>query len=151
MYEIIQLKPEQFQRCSNIWDINKQNRMADYFYKQLIEGNRITFIYMENHQFIGEASLVFEQDDPQYTIPNQRIYISRMIVKEGHQNRGIGGILLSYLITYAKEKGYKEMSLGVDIDNENARYLYEKYGFNDVLFEGEDEYGKYVKLLKKIN
>jgi len=49
-----------------------------------------------------------------------------------------------------KELGYSEMSLGVDIDNINARHLYEKKGFNNVIFEGEDEYGKYVKLLKNL-
>jgi diamine N-acetyltransferase len=83
--------------------------------------------------------------------PDKRIYLSRMIVKEEYRNRGIGGISVDYLIDYAKQLGYEEITLGVDTDNLNARHLYEKKGFTTVLYFGEDEYGEYVKLLKKLN
>jgi ribosomal protein S18 acetylase RimI-like enzyme len=73
-----------------------------------------------------------------------------MLVKAEYRNRGIGGIILDYLIDYAKQLGYEEISVGVDIDNLNARHLYDKKGFTNVIFEGEDELGKYVKLLKEL-
>jgi len=73
-----------------------------------------------------------------------------MIVKLEYRNLGIGGIMLDFLIDYAKQLGYMEISLGVDKTNKNARHLYEKKGFNTIIFDGEDEYGKYVKLLKKL-
>jgi len=47
--------------------------------------------------------------------------------------------------------GYEEITLWIDTDNLNARHLYEKKGFTNVLFNGEDEYGEYVKLLKNLN
>ncbi|WP_331466705.1 GNAT family N-acetyltransferase [Macrococcoides goetzii] len=59
-------------------------------------------MYSENDEFIGEGSLVFTHQDSDYTIPNQRVYLSRMIVKEEHRNRGIGGIMLDYLIEKAQ-------------------------------------------------
>ena len=73
-----------------------------------------------------------------------------MIVKEEYRNHGIGGILVDFLIDYAQALGFEEIALGVDMDNMNARHLYEKKGFTDVLYVGEDNYGKYVKLLKKL-
>lgn len=120
------------------------------WYDELVSGNRITFVYTENDEFIGEGSLVIMNDDPDYTIPNKRIYLSRMIVKFEYRNRGIGRIIIDYLIDYAKGLGYEEISLGVDINNLNARHLYEKKGFTNVIFEGEDEYGEYVKLLRRL-
>ena len=150
-YKIKKLNPEEFNKCSNIWDMDKHKNMAKMFYEELVSGNRITFIYSENNEFIGEGSLVFKNNDPDYTIPNKRIYLSRMIVKEEYRNRGIGGIILDYLIDYAEQLGYEEITLGVDTDNFNARHLYEKKGFTNVLFIGEDEYGEYVKLLKNLN
>ena len=150
-YKIKKLNPEEFNKCSNIWDVDKNKNMAKMFYEELVSGNRITFIYSENNEFIGEGSLVFKNNDPDYTIPNKRIYLSRMIVKEEYRNRGIGGIILDYLIDYAEQLGYEEITLGVDTDNFNARHLYEKKGFTNVLFIGEDEYGEYVKLLKNLN
>lgn len=149
-YQIKRLNLKDYYMCSNIWDMEKNSKIAKMFYDELVSGNRITFIYLENDEFIGEGSLVFRNNDPDYTIPNKRIYLSRMIVKEEYHNRGIGSIILDYLIDYAEKLGYEEISLGVDTDNLNARHLYEKKGFTNVLFIGEDEYGEYVKILKKL-
>lgn len=149
-YQIKKLKLDDFYKCNNIWAMDKQPTMANKFYDELMRGERITFIYVANNEFIGEGSLVFKTNDPDYTIPNQRIYLSRMIIKEEYRHRGIGGIMVDYLMDYAKQLGYEEIALGVDTDNVNARYLYEKKGFTNVLFIGEDEYGEYVKLLKKL-
>ncbi len=148
MYNIIRLKPEDYMKCRNIWDMDADPQRAGRWFAELVEGNRIIFVYAENDEFIGEGSLVLERHDPDYTIPGKRIYISRMIVKREFRNRGVGGIILDYLIEYARSLGFSEISLGVDIDNYNARHLYEKKGFTNVIFEGEDEAGKYVKLLK---
>lgn len=130
--------------------MKKDPRMTRMFYDELVNGNRITFIYTEHNQFIAEGSLVFKNDDPEYTIPDKRVYLSHMIVKEEYRNRGIGHIIVDYLINYAEQLGYEEIALGVDADNFNARHLYEKKGFTNVIRTEEDEYGKYVKLLKKI-
>lgn len=149
-YQIKKLNLEDYNMCSNIWDMENKPKMTKMFYDELVSGNRITFIYLENNEFIGEGSLVFNNNDPDYTIPGKRIYLSRMIVKEEYRNRGIGAIILDYLIDYSKQIGYEEIALGVDTDNLNARHLYEKKGFINVLFIGEDDYGQYVKLLKKL-
>ncbi|MFE6952577.1 GNAT family N-acetyltransferase [Bacillus velezensis] len=37
-----------------------------------------------------------------------------MIVKEGYRNCGIGGIIVDFLIDYAKQLGFEEITLGVD-------------------------------------
>lgn len=128
-YKIFKLDPKDYNKCGNIWDMTKNPENAKQWYDELVNGNRITFIYTEENEFIGEGSLVFCKEDSDYTIPNKRIYISRMVVKAEHRNRGIGGIILDYLIGYARKLGYEEISIGVDTDNLNARHLYEKKGF----------------------
>lgn len=97
-----------------------------------------------------KMALVIKNDDPDYIIPGKRVYLSRMIVKPDYRNKGIGDIMLEFLIGKAKEMGVNEISLGIDCDNENAVYLYNKFGFTEVIFESEDEHGKYMKLLKRI-
>ncbi len=149
-YKIIKLEPNDYYKCANIWNMAKNPDRTKKWYDELVNGNRITFVYTENDVFIGEGSLVFKNDDLDYTIPDKRIYLSRMIVKNEYRNQGIGGIIIDYLIDYAKRLGYEEMSLGVDTINLNARHLYEKKGFTSVIFEGVDEYGEYVKLLRKL-
>ena len=47
-------------------------------------------------------------------------------------------------------QGYRELSVGVDLDNYPAFRLYAECGFDKILFIGQDEQGRYVKLLKTI-
>lgn len=142
-----QIGAEDFCKCGNIWDM-KACPFTEHFYAQLKHGSRLTFVYQVHGAYIAEGSLVTEHDDREYVIPNERIYLSRMIVKKGYRNQGIGGMLLDFLIQKAKELGYKEMALGVDCDNACALHLYRKKGFDTIIRRDEDEYGAYYKLLK---
>lgn len=144
------LPPESFERLSYIWDIKKRKVLAEKCYSEAVGGNRIIFVAEENGKLIGEVDLVFDNGDTDYTIPHKRIYFSRLIVKKDRRKQGIGTALSEYVFGFAKEKGYSEMSLGVDIDNFSALKLYQKLGFDKLLFVGEDEQGKYVKLLKQL-
>ena len=71
-------------------------------------------------------------------------------IKPNYRNKGIGGILIDFMIEKLKCDGYKEITVGVDKDNFAAIHLYRKKGFTKVLFNGGDEQGEYFKLLKKL-
>ncbi len=143
------LDPKDYHKCSNIWNMKAQP-LTDKWFEEIKSGNRLVFIYKINGEFIGEGALVLDEGDSDYTIPDKRIYVSRMIVKKKYRNRGIGSEILEFLIARAKEMGYSEMTIGVDKDNVNALHLYKKYGFTEVLFDGADENGEYFKLMKRI-
>ena len=91
---------------------------------------------------------MLDMNDEDYTLTGRRVYLSRLIVKREYRNRGIGGILIDHVLEKVRELGYKEATIGVDKDNLPALHLYQKKGFTTVLFDGEDEYGKFFKLLK---
>ncbi len=143
------LTPEEYHKCSNIWNMKAQP-LAEKWKEEIESGNRLVFVYKINGEFIGEGALVFDTGDTDYTIQNQRIYVSRMIVKKEYRGRGIGSEILQFLINKAKEMGYSEMTIGVDKDNKNALHMYRKYGFTEVLFDGADKDGEYFKLMKRI-
>ncbi len=146
---IERLDPEDYEKCSNIWNMKTQP-LADKWLDEIKSGNRIVYIYKINDEFIGEGALVLDADDSDYTIPNRRIYVSRMIVKKEYRNRGIGAEILRFLTEKAEEMGFSEMTIGVDKDNTNALHLYRKHGFTEVLFDGADDDGEYFKLMKRI-
>ena len=149
-FEIIELSPAEFEKCGNIWNMKRQEKLAKQFYGELISGNRITYVYNEDDEFIGEISLVFDTNDLDYTMDGRRIYVSHLIIKTEKRRNGIGKRLVEYATDKAKEMGYSEMSIGVDLDNYPALKLYADSGFDKILFIGEDHQGKYVKLLKEI-
>ena len=148
--DIIKLDITDYQKCSNIWDMQRQSELADKFYNELLTGNRTTYIYTIDNEFVGEISLVKEMNDSDYTIPNQRIYVSRLIVKYEYRRQGIGRKLIDFITEKVKSQDYTEMSIGVDLDNYPALKLYMESGFDKVIYIGEDAQGKYLKLLKKI-
>ena len=141
---------DEFQKCGNIWDLERHAGMAARFLAELRSGNRLTWVYERDGAFLGEISLVLEKNDPDYTIPGRRIYVSRLIVKPEERRKGIGKILVDHAVAKAAEMGYSEMSIGVDIDNYPALRLYWEAGFREIIFVGEDDDGKYFKLLKKL-
>lgn len=148
-FVIEQLNPDDYHKCSNIWNMKSQP-LADKWLDEIKSGNRLVYIYKINGEFIGEGALVFDTGDSDYTVSDKRVYVSRMIVKKEYRNRGIGSEILKYLIDKAVEMGFNEMTIGVDKDNVNALRLYKKYGFTEVLFDGADENGEYFKLMKRI-
>lgn len=149
-FEIIELSPAEFEKCGNIWNMKQQEKLANQFYGELISGNRVTYVCKQDNEFIGEISLVFDTNDSDYTIDKRRVYVSHLIVKPEKRRNGLGKRLVEYATDKAKEMGYSEMSIGVDLDNYPALRLYADSGFDKILFIGEDHQGKYVKLLKEI-
>lgn len=150
MDEIIELDIKNFEKCNNIWNMEKNKELKDRFYSELQNKNRITFVYTKDEEYIAEVSIVFNKNDEDYTIPGKRIYISRIIVKKDFRGKGYGKKLMNYAIEYAKSKEYKEISLGVNLDNYIAFKLYVDLGFTKIQYIGEDSDGKYVKLIKNL-
>ncbi len=143
------MRLEEYHKCSNIWNMKSQP-LAEKWREEIASGNRLVFIYKINGEFIGEGALVLDTADSDYTIPGKRVYVSRMIVKKEYRNRGIGSEILEFLIRKVENMGFSEMTIGVDKNNLNALHLYKKYGFTEVLFDGRDENGEYLKLMKRI-
>ena len=46
--------------------------------------------------------------------------------------------------------GYKELSIGVDLNDYPAIRLYVECGFDKVIYIGKDEQGEYLKLLRTV-
>lgn len=120
-------------------------RFAMHLTKALI---REVFILTLDGEYIAECDLVY--DNPEYgTIPGKRLYLSRLIVKKEQRGKGYGKAISKYVLDLAKEKGYREIALGVNCDNIAAVRLYENLGFT-VYEEAEDEDGKFYRMEKKL-
>ena len=130
--------------------MEKQSALAEKFYKELAFGSRRTFIYMDEDQYIAEISLVYNMNDSDYTIPGQRAYVSHLIVKKEFRKKGVGRQLVDHFCMAAAEEGYRELSIGIDLDNYPAIKLYNEAGFNKIIKADADQLGAYLKLLKVI-
>ena len=149
-YQMQQLHAADFQKCADLWNMKKQRALAERFYSDLQSGKRVTWVCEQNGALLGEISLVLDMNDPEYTIPHKRAYVSHLIVKKDCRRHGIGSALVTYLIEQAKQMDIKELTIGVDLDNFAALRLYAKAGFDRILDVCEDKDGRYVKLMKTL-
>ena len=117
------------------------------FYKEILSGNRAVYIYSIDDEYIAEISLVYENDDGDYTIPGKRAYVSRLVVKKSFRRRGIGKELVNFIKTEAERQGFAELSIGVNLDNYGAIKLYAESGFDKIICIDEDQDGRFAKLL----
>ena len=150
MEKIIKLDIKNYEKCGNIWNMENDKELKDRFYKELLSKNRMTFVYVKDEEYIAEISIVFNKNDEDYSIPQKRLYISRIIVKKALRGSGYGKKLMNYVIDHAKRNNYEELSLGVNLDNYIALKLYVGLGFTKIQYIGEDSDGKYVKLIKRL-
>lgn len=146
-YTIKQITLEEYSKCNAIWNM-QTCPYTEMFIEQIKAGNRDVFILAVDDEYIAECDLVY--DNPEYgTLPGERLYFSRLIVKKSARGKGYGEAISLYLLNKAKEKGYKSVALGVDCDNVAAVSLYKKLGFN-VYEEDEDKDGKFYRMEKKL-
>lgn len=144
------MQPEEYEKCANIWDMQSNPAQTEKWRQQILCGNRMVWVVLLNGDFVGEGALVKDNQDADYTIPGQRVCLSRLIIKEEYRGQGIGGALVDVLLCQARHLGYTQASIGVDKSNTVALGLYRKKGFSQIIFDGEDEAGPYYKLLQNL-
>ena len=122
--EKVELAFPTFFSKSKIVDDFRQNAFTKYF------------IYEEKSNIIGVVNYYDLYD---------RFELSYIEVKEEYRNKKIGSLLIENLIKIAEEKKVNNITLEVNINNEFAIKLYNKYGFNVVAirkgyYDGVDGY-----------
>ena len=151
-------------RKINLEELDKLKNLYKYenfeeFKKQIIDeiSNGIKDIYViaENENLIGEVTVTYKSDIPNETIPNIRVYLSAFRVHNDYQGQGLGQKLLKYVISELENKGITEFTVGVEDDNENAKHIYEKFDFTEIIDrQSETVKGRtyeYNLLLRKSN
>ena len=59
-----------------------------------------------------------------------RFYLG-MSIQQKYTGEGLGSFLMELAISQAKANGMEQLELGVFSDNDRARHLYQKYGFQE--------------------
>ena len=148
-WKIVKLESEQFYALDTIVNM-KNKKLTDKWYEELKTGKRIIYSCIADGVYAGEVSMVLDHEDPLYVIPGKRVYMQRLIVNAMYRGNGIGKCLVAHLCKEAFHMGFAEVSVSVDKDNDIALHIYQSMGFNNVLFDGEDQYGPCYKLMKRL-
>lgn len=114
--DLEQMKDTLYSDFDNFWSYN--------VLKQELENKDTTYIIAkENNEVVGFAGISICLDEA--TLHN-------IVVKKSYRRRGIGGELLESLIELCSELRIKSFTLEVNVANEPAIHLYEKFGFKNL-------------------
>ena len=75
-------------------------------------------------------------------ISDEEYYIEHLAVLPEKRGQGIGKQLMEFAENQARAKGLKRMTLSVEIENEGARRLYERLGFQTIKVVADSSYCK---------
>ena len=85
----------------------------------------------------------FEDFDKAFLpVSDEEYYIEHVAVLPEKRGRGIGKQLMEFAGSQARAKGLKKVTLNVDIENEPARRLYERLGFQPIEMVANPSYCK---------
>lgn len=151
-------------RKINLNELNKLKNLYNYedfeaLKKQIMVDitNKIKDIYViaENENLIGEITIIYKSDLPNRTIPNIRVYLNAFRIHKEYQNKGLGQKLITHVINALESEGITEFTVGVEDNNENAKHIYEKFDFTEIIDRGQETVKEktyeYNLLLRKSN
>ena len=156
--EFRKIKVEEFEKLKELFPDNDEmwikykNKQIKQFENQEID----VFVIENNEDFIGEITVNYKSNELETeTIPNIRVYLEAFRVDKKYRGQGLGQKLINYCINYLNNIGYTEFTIGVEEDNEIAKHIYFKLGFNEAIDKGHGnefdpcEYTLYLKNIDK--
>ncbi|MFH1565817.1 MAG: GNAT family N-acetyltransferase [bacterium] len=104
------------------------------FFNQILNSEKATILVAELQDSILGFVFVSIRKVAGDPLLKERSYavVDNMVVEEKYRNKGLGRILLTEAITWAKIKGITKMELNVWEFNQNAINFYEKLGFETI-------------------
>lgn len=107
----------------------------EYYKRALSQDTHVAYLVFDGEEFVGAGGVSFFEVMPTYHNPTgKKAYIMNMYTKPKYRRQGIAYQTLDLLVTEAKERGIKAISLEA---TKIGRKLYEKYGFESMNDEME--------------
>lgn len=112
------------------------------------KGDRIVYGIESEGRIIGTVQLVFKDENEVYADGRGKAHLHHARVAEEFRGRGIGTVLVEEAEHEARKRGFKDMTIGVDEDNQQAIKLYERLGYREFMRE-KGEQGELIIGMKK--
>ena len=105
------------------WDINFEKK----YLEKLLSIGIVKTVYCGN-KFVGYFWFTEREEE-------NDIFIYSMQLKKEYQNKGIGTQILNWIESFALNHNRQYLSLFVQINNQKAIDLYQRFGFHEIFVE----------------
>lgn len=133
------IKPDKLHILTRLFDYNNVEEMI-FENRRIIEsGAGDIFCLYFGDILIGELRVKYRSDDKNEAADG-RAYLYAYRIHKDFQNRGLGKYLLRTVIQRLTACGYRELTVGVEDDNERAKHIYKQFGFTELIARKREEY-----------
>ena len=133
------IKSGELSSLTALFDYESVENMIAENRRMIESGTGDIFCLYFNERLIGELHVLY--DATEYNKPhNCRAYLSAYRVHKEFRGRGLGKHLLWTVIQRLTARGYSELTIGVEDDNDRAKHIYEIFGFTELLGRRKEEY-----------
>ncbi len=95
----------------------------------IADDTRPIFVAMDENEVVGYAFCIYQQHKDNNILTDiKTLYIDDLCVDETCRGKSIGKALYEYVLDFAKEQGFYNVTLNVWSCNEDALRFYEKMG-----------------------
>lgn len=148
MEDKIEIKIATLDEANEKWNYEIKNNPSNPLYiiaaneclREIKKGTRIPYILKLNNQIICDLTIIIkekgilsEAKNTEDLVSDRRVYMCCVRTNEEYQGKGYFSKLYKYVENDLKEKGYKEISLSVDIEKEKNIAIYTKWGFTNYI------------------
>ena len=135
---------EIIKRCDYLIDIHPGNKLwvnvKNNTINGFLNGSKIVYIGILNDEIISEATVYVKEEafigDIEHIdnlISNERAYLCGFRTNKEHEGKGYFSKLYKYMENDLKEKGYRELCLGVEPTETKNISIYNKWGFTNFI------------------
>ena len=128
--EFRRLEKEELYKYKELLNDKVYKKFYDRRFEQLSHGDIDMFIIEDNGHIVGDMTVNYvNQNYKNETIPHVRASLEAFRVRRDYQNKGYGQKFLKYVISTLEKVGFSEFTIAVNDDNDIARHIYFKFGF----------------------
>lgn len=120
---------------NNVWVCAKENAIRGYNEKSKIMyiGILDDEIICEATAYISEEAFVGDIQNTENLLSKTRAYLSGFRTNKVHEGKGYFSLLFKYMEDDLKQRGYTELSLGVEPCEVRNMQIYFKFGFTNYI------------------
>ena len=103
---------------------------ARFFYNHLSVGNAIFWALDNSGEIVGELYAFLNLEDRDFADGHDTAYLCAFRVKKEYRGQGYGSRLMETALEDLKQRGFRNVTIGVGSDEPQNIRLYRRLGFN---------------------
>jgi len=116
-----------------LWDFSGSNTYH-YFLDGMNEKIIELWTIEIDKELVGELYIFWNSEDKDEANGHNRAYLCAFRIKENYQGRRLASLLMNRVLERIAEKGYNEVTIGVDNDNYHKLFsMYNRWGFDTLI------------------